>query len=131
MMRFAEELGQVGGDGVDHRQQLVLALGTVDEAAIGIETVEVEGAQPADQAAVDHLVLSRAELYAGARLDQRREEVEILGREVELAGAGGHGQSSIGNLRLRGLVDGTGLARLSHRPSQGRLRYTGHAAASR
>ena len=86
MMRFAEERGQIGGQGIDEGFPFVAVLLPFQFVQIDHERHHSGRAQAPRQAAVDHFLLAVGQGDAGALINQAPHPVEITRGEVELLG---------------------------------------------
>src|SRR3546814_9338182 len=80
MMVLAEELGQVCGQRIQRRAEFLAAGIGADELDILAETLHSQPAQALGQAGIDHIVLGRAKLDAGATLQHGAQEDTEIGR---------------------------------------------------
>ena len=84
-VRLAEEIGDVGGDGVDQMFDLGMGEGAVEHGAVVGEVAHPQRPQPFDQPAAHHLALVIAEDDAGFTGQERRQEPEFPITQVEFA----------------------------------------------
>ena len=85
MMPFAEEAGQIGGNGIHQIANLPLRRIRPQNAAIGPETIEPLCTQPADKTRIDHVFfLNRQDnpRFLGRKL---RQELEFSIRKRKFA----------------------------------------------
>ena len=82
MVRLAEEAGDVGGQRRQHLEPLVRALRRPDEIAIVAEALEIERAQPLDQARIDQRRLGLGQIDAGVGVQHRRDVAGSRGRVI-------------------------------------------------
>ena len=85
MVPFAEEAGEVGGDGIDQRQLLGFGIRAVEQSEVFSEAGQAERAQAPPQAAVDQFALVLAQHDAGGGAHALGDHAEVAGGEGELA----------------------------------------------
>jgi hypothetical protein len=84
VVRLAEEAGDVGRQGRQHRLAFVDPLLPLDERAVVPEAGHAQQAQPFGQARVDQRRLGVGQVDARVAVKHRGDRAEVLGREGEL-----------------------------------------------